>query len=108
MRLLKSHSLKCEKTVENVIPAAWGPTASIGTTEILISGGGLKTGDIVAVQYGITQNKTTTHTLPANSMQRAGSSLSTQSTKKKRQIPTYTYGTDPIAWFPYVLFAVVQ
>ncbi|HEX7413748.1 MAG TPA: hypothetical protein VF411_06840 [Bacteroidia bacterium] len=51
------YSVRCGVTAnEGVIPAAWEPTASIATTELLISGGGLKTGQLLAIQYGVTQH----------------------------------------------------
>ena len=62
---------------------------------------------LVAIQYGVTQHLATS-AAPANAVDRAVSSTSTQSTKKKRQIPVYTYGSDPIAWSSHILFAVVQ
>jgi len=104
-------SVRCEITTEGVIPATWGPTISISIAELLISGGGLKTGQILAIQYGYTLHTATgtgAGTISASETGRAISSTSTKSTKKKKQTPVYTYGSDPINWSPHILFALVQ
>ncbi|MGD0709632.1 MAG: hypothetical protein ABR968_00475, partial [Bacteroidales bacterium] len=99
---------RCAKTTaEGVLPASWNPSVPISKTELLITGGGLKTGDILAVQYGLIL---TSHAsvLPAEEVSKAVSPLSTKSGKKKRVTPVYVYGTDPIVWSSTILYAVVQ
>ncbi|MGD0711777.1 MAG: hypothetical protein ABR968_11445 [Bacteroidales bacterium] len=101
------HVLRVGKTTEDVIPSAWSNNIPIHTTELMVSGGGLKTGDILAVQRGVILTMASS-ILPAKEVAKPVSSLSTKSTKKKHQTPVYTYGTDPISWSIEILYAVVQ
>jgi hypothetical protein len=96
-------------TTENVIPtqAQWSNNIPVHVTGLLISGGGLKTGNIVALQLGYILT-TAGSGLPVNAVEKAIAPISTQSTKKKHQTPTYIFGSDPITWMPTILYMAVQ
>jgi hypothetical protein len=95
-------------TTENVIPAGgWSNNIPVHVTGLLISGGGLKTGNIVALQLGYVLS-TAGSGLPLNAVEKAIAPISTKSSKKKHETPTYVFGSDPITWMPTILYMVVQ
>ena len=99
---------RCFKTTaEGVLPNTWNPSVPSNKSELLIQGGGLKTGDIVAVQYGLILSSSDS-TPPYSVVSAPVSPVSTKSNRKKKEIPVYIYGTDPIVWSSTVLYAVVQ
>jgi len=94
-------------TAEDVLPPLWNPAVPSLKSELLIMGGGLKTGNIVAVQNGVILTSGSSE-LPVSDVSKAVSPVSTKSSKKKRETPVYIYGTDPIVWSNAILYAVVQ
>ncbi|MHB8401199.1 MAG: hypothetical protein ACYDCN_04210, partial [Bacteroidia bacterium] len=98
------YSVRCKVVLTEVTPAVWGPTKSSSKSELLISGGGLTTGQLLAVQFGV---DTSTGTGTGTTTTGAATQRAVRGTRKII-IPTYTYDSDPIAWQPHVLFAVVQ
>jgi hypothetical protein len=77
----------------------------------VISGGGLKTGNIVALQLGyvLCTNANANAVIGGGDvLGKAIAPVSTKSSKKTHQIPEYTFGTDPITWMPTILYMVVQ
>ena len=95
-------------TTENVIPAGgWSNNIPVHVTGLLISGGGLKTGNILALQLGYVLS-TAGSGLPVNMVEKAIAPISTKSSKKKHETPTYVFGSDPITWMPTILYMVVQ
>ena len=94
-------------TTEGIIPASWSNNIPVHVTGLLISGGGLKTGNIVALQLGYVISSSG-NALPVAALEKAIAPISTKSSKKKHETPSYVFGTDPITWMPTILYMVVQ
>ena len=95
-------------TAEDVIPTSgWSNNIPVHVTGLLISGGGLKTGNILALQLGYVLS-TAGSGLPVNAVEKAISPISTKSSKRNHETPVYTFGSDPITWMPTILYMVVQ
>lgn len=94
-------------TTEDVIPAVWSNNIPVHVAGLLISGGGIKTGDIVALQLGYVLSAAGSG-LPVNAVEKAIAPISTKSTKKTHETPEYIFGSDPITWMPTILYMVVQ
>jgi hypothetical protein len=98
-------------TQEDVVPTSWSNNIPVHVTGLLISGGGIKTGNIVALQLGyvLCTNANANAVIGGGDvLGKAIAPVSTKSSKKTHQIPEYTFGTDPITWMPTILYMVVQ